>query len=558
MGDRPIGSPSVPDPGFRRRRKPLPEPHLDTQWRAAPALVMALILAGLGTALMRADLAAVGNLNLPGPVFIPPVYPEAEPSPTVATPRRRVLAVLIDGLRDDVALRQPFLGRLAREGVRAELWADMPTYSAAQWVAALTGVRPADSGVRANFGLLRTPLDNLARRVTRAGARAVNLADDVDWWSRLFGDDWTAATVERGDIVAAATGVMGEGVDLLFVHLTAADTAGHTLGASSRAYLEAARAADEQLRRMALAWGWPEATVIAFSDHGHLMAGGHGGDEPEVRRAFLVGSGPGLRAGARVRARMIDAAPTLAALLGVAAPAQAQGRTLVELLDAPPAARLALAAADAGRVPRVAAAVAAGRRGLARVEHQGRLVRGAAVALCVALALLVIRRARPRARLGLLVGLGALAVTAVFYLAAFHRLSFSADRDGTVLVYSTIFFGFAACALTFAAPLAALATRRLTVADATALSFLAVAGAAPFALAMFVLCGAFGWRFTCEPAWLAVGPLIAYAALTPVALCAATLSGLAGLLALLRSPVRFTVAARARALPSAPPRHSRA
>jgi hypothetical protein len=517
---------------------------------------MALILAGLGATLMRADLKAVGNLNLPGPVFIP--TSPGEPSPTVATPRRRVLAVLIDGLRDDVALRQPFIARLAREGVRAELWADMPTYSAAQWVAALSGVRPADSGVRANFGLLRTPLDNVARRVTRGGGVAVNLADDVDWWTRLFGDDWTRATVERGDIVAAAQPEMGDGVDFLFVHLTSADTVGHTLGAGSQAYLNAARASDERLRLLAQAWGWPNATVVAFSDHGHLHAGGHGGDEAEVRRAFFVGSGPGLRAGGRVQARMIDAAPTLAALLGVAAPAQAEGRALVELLDAPPAARLALAAADAERGVRVAAAVLDGRRGLEAVEQQRRLLRGGAVALCLVLAVVVIRRARPCARLGLLVGAASLGVTATFYLVTFGRISFSADRDGTVLVYNTVYFGFAACALTFAAPIAALATRRLTVSDATAMSFLAVAGAAPLALAMFVACGAFDLRLTCEPAWFAAGPLLAYGALIPVVMCAAAMSGLAGLLALARAPVPFMVAAPAAALPAAPPRHSRA
>src|SRR5436309_2708308 len=74
----------------------------------------------------------------------------------------------------------------------------------------------------------------------------------------------------------------------------------------------------------ALAIAFPGATVIA-ADHGHLQPGGHGGDEDDACETRVVFAGPGVRDGARLgKARNLDLAPTLAALLGVSAPKQAE------------------------------------------------------------------------------------------------------------------------------------------------------------------------------------------------------------------------------------------
>lgn len=496
---------------------------------------MALILGGLGLALIRADLLSVAYLNLPGPVFIPP----HEPHPVTATPPHRVMTLLIDGLRADTVAKMPFLTALAAGGVHVDAWADLPTYSAAQYVSALSGVRPADSGVRCNIGLLRTPLDSVPRRVTDAGRVAVEIGDDVDWWHRLFGDDWTSAeVVSRGAVVGAVRERL-VGADLLWVHLTETDTVGHELGAAAPEYLAAARRVDDQLRDLALAWGWPDNTIAVLADHGHHWPnGGHGGDELDVRRSFFIASGPGVRAGGHVsHAHLVDVGPTLAAILGVPAPAHAQGRTLIELVDAPLEARKALAHADVAREARVAQAVAAGRTGLARVERKEQALRASAVVICALLAIMVIRRARRAARLGLLVGTAALALTAAAYVAVFHRVSFSSARDAVPLALSTIRMGFIACGVTFALPIIEVGRGRITPSDAAAFSFLAVMGASPAALAAFIVCGAFSYRFTSDPAWVAAGPLIAYATLIPVALSGFTVAALAGLRALIVLPL---------------------
>jgi hypothetical protein len=525
----------------RRSRRAPPPGHAHGLLATTLAFVMVMGLLGLG--LTRATLVAVGNLNLPGPVFVPPAPVE----PVVVTPPRRVLTVLVDGLRADMALDLPFIGRLARDG-RAHLQAELPTYSAAQYVAALSGVRPADSGVRGNVGLLRTSLDSVPARLRASGRVAIEIGDEVDWWTRLFGDDWAVAeVVDAKELVASARAHMDR-ADLLLVHLTEADAVGHTLGVADPAYARAARGIDEKIRELALAWGWPDATVVVLSDHGHHWPrGGHGGAEDDVRQTFLVASGPGVRAGGRVEAGLlVDTAPTLAALLGVPAPAQAQGRTLTELLELDASQRTALTTADVARQARVAEAVVVGRQGLLARERRGQSLRGVAVGVCLVLVVVFARRARPRALLGLLVGAASLAVTSALYLVAFETISFSADRDASTLIVNTVYFGFTACTLTFAAPVAAVLTRRLSLTDAAVFGFLSVVGASPAALAMFILCGAFTARITSEPAWLAAGPLLAYGALIPVVLSGALVATTAAVVAILPRPRRARVRAPAR------------
>jgi hypothetical protein len=106
-------------------------------------------------------------------------------------------------------------------------------------------------------------------------------------------------------------------------------------------------------------------TVVVTADHGHTRRGGHGGREAEVMRVPLVMAGRGIRAGAALdHPRLIDIAPTVAALLGVPAPGHGLGRTLVEALAVDADRGAALAAADRRRVARNLATVAAARAAL--------------------------------------------------------------------------------------------------------------------------------------------------------------------------------------------------
>src|SRR5262249_52942764 len=206
--------------------------------------------------------------------------------------------------------------------------------------------------------------------------------------------------------------------------------------------------------------------------------------------------------GARVdAARSGDAAPTLAALLGVASPGAATGRRLVELLRVPPARREALVAADAERIPRVSAATATARAAVVAAQRRVRIVRAIAVAI---LAALLIARLRPPPR-AFGRGLIALAATAAAFTLLFGPPSLSAARKSVLWVAALAAIAFAATAA--ALWLGARRRERLPSAVAT------VAALALPAIAAFVYAGLFARRLECEPAWLAAGPAWAYAVL---------------------------------------------
>ena len=470
-------------------------------WAAAGAF--AAIAFGLGAAIDHAG----ANLNLPAPVIgaLAPAEPRAR------GPRARVLLVVIDGLRADVARTLPFLDEIARAGVRARLRVDPPTYSAAQYVALLAGVPPRDSGVRTNESIRAAGVDDVARRVREAGGRTAVLSTEVDWWARLFpGSFDDARVVPTPRILVEVQRLARPQADLLIVHLCDVDAAGHRFGAATPQYLEAARAADRLTAALARVWGWPRATVAVTADHGHRQRGGHGGDEADVSESFLAAAGPEVEPGAQVAgARAVDVGPTLAAWLGVAPPAQASGRALVTLLRAAPEVRSALAAAEDRRQARVAAATAGARAAADQVQTRGRLLR-VVPALAGLAAMVWLARRRWRGFLRGLLGLGA---TMGSFLVIFGPVSFSAARKAIVWGAGLALLAFAAAALALAVGV----RRREGVLGAAA----AVAGFAPPALAAFVHSGLCAPRLDCEPGWLAAGPAFAYLTLAAASVAAA-------------------------------------
>ena len=442
---------------------------------------------------------AWADLNLPAPL-VGSAAGSTVSVPSAATVPPRVLLVVIDGLRADVAERLPFLARLADAGSRARTVADPPTISAPQYVALLAGVPPRDSGVRTNSALRAAGVDDVARRERDAGLHTAAFSTGVDWWQRLFPESFeSGGMVPASRLVPEVARFAASGGGLIVVHLCDVDDAGHAFGARSPEYEAAAAAADRMTAALAKAWGWPRANVVVTADHGHRDRGGHGGTEPEVRTSFVVAAGPDVQRGARIDdARSIDLAPTLAALLGVAPPAAASGRTLVELLRVSPAHRQALVAADADRQTRVAATVAATRASAATVARRDQIIRAIVIAL---LAALLVARVRPPP-LAFGRGLIALAATVAAFTWLFGAPSFSAGRTGAVWVLALGAMAFAATAVALW-----LGARRR---EGTLAVIGTVAALALPALVAFVQAGMFAARLDCEPAWLAAGPAWAY------------------------------------------------
>jgi hypothetical protein len=281
------------------------------------------------------------------------------------TPRlaRRVVLVLIDGLGIDES-RLPFLDELAARGVGAVARVPYPTISRPNYVTILTGVPPADSGVRANRVRIPVGVDTIFDRVQAAGDR-VATASDAGHLGSLFLrntpslgniplppappitwpiDDARAAgsLAELGPMIATLAAGDASLVAALVLDV---DRAGHAAGVGT-AYRAAAAATDRMLRVAFAGIDWSRDAVIVTADHGHVAPGGHGGREREVSHVPLILAGAGVVPGHRPNdARLVDVAPTIAALLGIAAPRQAEGRALVE--------SLALSAGDAARITAV-------------------------------------------------------------------------------------------------------------------------------------------------------------------------------------------------------------
>jgi hypothetical protein len=421
-----------------------------------------------------------------------PLVETPEPvTPSPMDPARHVLLVVLDGARADSPALVPALKAFT---ARSTLVADLPTISAAQYVALLSGVPPEDSGRRSNDSITPTGLDSVGAVVRRAGGKTAAFSDCVEWWPQLFPDAF--------DVHGPVTHPLGLGAfNFTVVHLCAFDSAGHRSGAASDDYRVQAAASVERDVKALLA-EWQElGPVVVTADHGHRDAGGHGGDEPEVRTTFALFRGA--PAAPAAEGRSIDLAATLSGLLGVPAPASSEGTSLFGN-----AARPTVHWRDPG----------------ASVFLE-RLLRALAVLLGGALVLLLARR-QP---LGLAAGaLTVLAVASVYL--ALYPLSISGHRDYARLVIHTALLG-AACGTLFAAVPALRALRRGGRTAGMSFALGAAAAAGLLAVPSNIVYGVASPRLLIGPAWALALPSVANAAwagsllpLTLVALAAAVTS----------------------------------
>lgn len=360
-------------------------------------VVTAVFLVALGGAMALSAWQASENyrpaLNQERPAL------EAVPPILVApgTPRisRRVVVIIIDGLRLRSSYGHDLLDQLRRDGVDASARALYPSYSRPNHVAVLTGVPPSWSGVRNNAYSWPVVLDSLMDRANAAGLKSAYAADRAFGAGMMFHDDFEAihyAPWPRG-FAKSARLVVSEDYPLVILLPGAVDEAGHAEGARSEAYTAAMTQVDRELAAALGPLDLARDTVLLTADHGHTDDGGHGGVEDEVLEVPLILAGAGIRPGAAVREAFVtDLAPTAAALLGLPAPGHSLGRTLVEALDVDPGVRARLLAADRERLARNRAVIDRARAEAGPEIAHTRRVRLAVVAglFAVALGLLLV------------------------------------------------------------------------------------------------------------------------------------------------------------------------
>ncbi len=274
---------------------------------------MKLLLIGLDG--VRIDLAVPAAMTL-HEGFAAPDHPadprfgaEARPAdapemPSPSTePAARTLARLLDG------------------GTILPVWMTPPTDSGPGWASLLTGTTHEQNNVWWNefvgHRLATTPdvltriwaANPLARTaaactwgalVDRRGPGPV-IHQRVD--QQLGGQHqlFSASDFSRGCVSAdqevttwAAWVLNHEGPDAMVIHLEGVDEAGHAHGAAAPEYRASIAAVDEHVRYLIKAVSeryeqlGEEWLVAVVTDHGHKPEGGHGEDEVDVRRSFLL------------------------------------------------------------------------------------------------------------------------------------------------------------------------------------------------------------------------------------------------------------------------------
>lgn len=256
-----------------------------------------------------------------------------------------VVLVMIDGARPDAltTARCPYLAALRERGA-ATLQAQsvMPATTLPCHMSIFYSAPPARHGITTNiYTPPARPLPGLVETLRLAGRRSAFVYN----WEPLrdLSHPETLAyayfrepphTAEYDDAVAAEAVrvVAAETFDFVFVYFGSIDVAGHLYGWMSLEQLGQMERIDAAVGRLLAALP-PHARIIVQSDHGgHERT--HGADLPEDLTIPWIAAGPGIRPGYAIAAEvsLLDTAPTIAQLLGVAPPAAWEGRSIDEMM----------------------------------------------------------------------------------------------------------------------------------------------------------------------------------------------------------------------------------
>lgn len=279
--------------------------------------------------------------------------PDPEPDPG-RVPAHPIVVVSIDGLRPDAIERYPArtLRRLAHEGATSlEAQTILPSRTLPSHTSMLTGVEPETHGITWNeerldaHGYVEVPtiFDLASERglrtaafVTKAKFNHLMRPGSLDRHEgpRSNLEFWLATRI----IPAAIDYMEQHRPDLLFVHLSEPDLAGHAIGWMSVVYGWAVRRADGALGTLIEAadgaYGSGRYTLIVTADHGG-HGRDHGSDDPRDTTIPWIAWGRGVEATSELSGliRTMDTAATALWLLGVPIPDSWSGRPVTAAFE---------------------------------------------------------------------------------------------------------------------------------------------------------------------------------------------------------------------------------
>ncbi len=262
---------------------------------------------------------------------------------------RRVVLVLVDGLRLDASRNMSRLNELRQRGADFSVRVGQPSLSYPSWTVIASGTWQEISGVTTNWYEGEVRVDTVFKTARDAGMPAVVVGGGG--WKKLYGSHLTefvkvpgpedenappeAWAQMDGDSLRLAIRVLDDYPEgLILVYFGGTDELAHLYGGVSSQYLDEVQRVDGYIGLLAERLDPEKDVLMVTADHGHVDAGGHGGWERSVLHVPLVMVGKAIRHGVYTERLQADIAPTIAALLGIPIPVHAQGRPLVEMLEA--------------------------------------------------------------------------------------------------------------------------------------------------------------------------------------------------------------------------------
>lgn len=254
-----------------------------------------------------------------------------------ADAKPRVVIISVDGLRanaitDTVMPNHAKFGRAGAVASRA--FTIMRSDTLPSHASMLSGVEMAKHGI--NWNSLRPDRGFIKSPTIFALARANGLSTAMIVGKQKLRHLAPPDTVDHFDIpsdptcagvaASAAAHIAGGGSDLLFVHFSDPDDAGHDHGWASAEYTQAAKTADACLGVVIAAidksTAAAETTVIVTADHGGAGKHHSDGKDRANRQIPWMIRGPKIKAGSRVDASVstMDTAATTLSVLGIERP----------------------------------------------------------------------------------------------------------------------------------------------------------------------------------------------------------------------------------------------
>lgn len=277
-------------------------------------------------------------------------YLQPLPSGSSRSPMsRRLVVVLVHGLRLAESRQMPAANALRARGADITVEAPPPTYRMPAWFGLLTGARPETHGLTTDASPRFAIPDTLFRALQSAGRPTAVVGTSA--WTDLFENAVSRLEIvdeedpARRDNQAAelAVNILRDPAQPAQVVVVEFGLLEHIARAEPASYSAAAAATDVRLQSIVEALDLSQDTIAVIADRGFDARSRDGGGDAATARVPFILAGAGVTPDAQAIAPASAVAPTLAAVAGAPIPAHAQGPVVLGALAPDPALPLASA-----------------------------------------------------------------------------------------------------------------------------------------------------------------------------------------------------------------------